>query len=212
MELADQELDCEWKIFVIGDEPSLATWLSVKRRIFNGFNLILGLILIHWLIFNFQKQLEPDRYVGADAKTIPHQLWVDWDRELSQKYLKMSKVKNLIDIIGGENLVSPRDFSIKTHNSTFAGVHWHTKVEQLREQLRIYRCDAMVVTSLTEIAYLLNLRGSDFRYIPVFNAYLIVSQGEIILYTNRSKVSTEAQLMMNFEIRMNSCFKERCVM
>lgn len=31
VELADQELDCEWKIFVIEDEPSLATWLSVKN-------------------------------------------------------------------------------------------------------------------------------------------------------------------------------------
>lgn len=124
----------------------------------------------------------------------------------------MSKVKNLIDVIGGGDLVSTRDFSIKTHNSTFSGVHWHTKVEQLREQLRVYRCDAIVVTSLTEIAYLLNLRGGDYRYIPVFNAYLIVSQREVILYTNRTKVSTEALLMMNFDFTTNSCFKERCVM
>ena len=159
----------------------------------------------------FQKQLDADCYVGADAKTIPHNLWDTWYRELKSKFLRMSNVKNLIDIIGGEDLVSPRDFSIKPQNSTFSGVHWHTKVEQLREQLRFYRCDAMVVTSLTEIAYLLNLRGGDYRYIPVFNAYLIVTQREIILYTNRTRVSTEAQLMMNFDIETNSCSKERCV-
>lgn len=124
----------------------------------------------------------------------------------------MSKVKNLIDIIGGGDLISTRNFQdIKPHNSSFSGVHWHAKVEKLREHLRGFRCNAMVVTSLTEIAYLLNLRGADYRYIPVFNAYLIVTEWDVVLYTNRTKVSTEAQLMMNFDFQTNSCFKEKCV-
>jgi Xaa-Pro aminopeptidase len=68
-----------------------------------------------------------------------------------------------------------------------------------------------VVSSLTEIAYLLNLRGGDYRYIPVFRAFLIVSHYEILLYTNRARISIEAQIMLNFDLKTNSCFKEKCV-
>lgn len=124
----------------------------------------------------------------------------------------MSNVKNLIDIIGGSDLVSSRNFMIKPHNSSFSGVHWKRKIEQLREHIRAnHRCDAMVVTSLTEIAYLLNLRGGDFRYIPVFKAYLIVSQ-DIYLYTNTSKISTATELMMNYYMKDRACQKQPCVM
>lgn len=30
LELADRELECDWKIFVIGDEPTIAMWLAVR--------------------------------------------------------------------------------------------------------------------------------------------------------------------------------------
>jgi Xaa-Pro aminopeptidase len=139
-------------------------------------------------------------------------MWHEWERELGKEYLRLSKVKNLIDIIGGASRVSPRDYSIKTHNSTFSGTSWQNKTDILREHLRAHRCDAIVVSSLTEIAYLLNLRGGDFRYVPVFKAYLIVSHREIVLYTNRTKVSIEAELMLHFDFKTNSCFKEKCVM
>jgi Xaa-Pro aminopeptidase len=125
----------------------------------------------------------------------------------------MFKVKNLIDDIRRSDIKSDpsRDFKIKPHNSTYSGVHWKKKVEQLKEHLRAHRCDAMVVTSLTEIAYLLNLRGKDFKYIPVFRAYLVVSQ-EIYLYTNTSRVSEATELMMNYYIRDKACLKQPCVM
>lgn len=159
-----------------------------------------------------QKQIPENSYVGADPKVIPHQLWFEWERDLSREFLSMSKVKNLIDVIGGSSVASPRNYKIRTQNSTFSGLSWHNKTEALRETLRAHRLDAMVVTSLTEIAYLLNLRGGDFRYVPVFKAYLIVTHREIVLYTNRTKVSIEAELMLNFDFKINSCFKQKCVM
>lgn len=69
-----------------------------------------------------------------------------------------------------------------------------------------------VVTSLTEIAYLLNLRGGDFRYVPVFRAYLIVSQEEVILYTNKSKIHLDVEIKLNFDFKTNACHREACVM
>lgn len=82
--------------------------------------------------------------MGADPKTIPHELWHEWERELSREFLRLAKVKNLIDEISTSSLVSPRDYAIKTHNSSFTGVSWQNKTETLREALRKQRCDAMV--------------------------------------------------------------------
>jgi Xaa-Pro aminopeptidase len=162
----------------------------------------------------FQKQLQPDSYVGADPRTIPHQIWKEWERELKKhNYLRLIKVKNLVDVVWGVNRIQKRDFEIKYYNSTYHGESWMQKVEKLREILRIHKCDAMVVTSLTEIAYLLNLRGGDFTYLPVFRAYLVVSQRDgVILYTNRTKVSTGALLSLHYDLNENKCYQEKCVM
>lgn len=89
---------------------------------------------------------------------------------------------------------------------------WQEKVATLRGHLKLHRCDAMVVTSLTEIAYLLNLRGGDFRYVPVFRAYLIVGQRELILYTNPGKITLQAQLLLNFDFNTRTCINDKiCV-
>lgn len=57
---------------------------------------------------------------------------------------------------------------IKVHPLIYAGEKWQSKIKTLRKHLLKEHCDAMIVTSLTEIAYLLNLRGTDFPYTPVF--------------------------------------------
>lgn len=96
-----------------------------------------------------QKQVPPDSLVGADPKTTPHRLWHDLDRELAREFLKLSKVKNLI------YLAHLRDATIKTHNSTYSGVNWQTKVEILRENLNAHRCDSMVLGNIKKIFQLL---------------------------------------------------------
>jgi len=39
------------------------------------------------------------------------------------------------------------------------------------------KCDALVVTSLDEVAWLLNLRGNDVPCNPIFLAYILVTTG-----------------------------------
>jgi Xaa-Pro aminopeptidase len=100
---------------------------------------------------------------------VPHYLWQEWDRELSRNFLKLVKVnKNLIDMIWSTNRPPPGSASIKVQPVKYAGDKWELKIQTLRNSYSAIRCDAMIVTSLTEIAYLLNLRGNDIPFIPVF--------------------------------------------
>lgn len=65
------------------------------------------------------------------------------------------------------NQPAPSNFTISVQERQFAGDKWEDKVEELRLKLQTFSCDAIIVTSLTEIAYLLNIRGMDIPYTPV---------------------------------------------
>jgi len=59
------------------------------------------------------------------------------------------------------------------------------KIAWLRDFLMAHRCDSMLLTSLDEIAWLLNVRGSDVEYNPVVISYLIVSQDSVEWYVTK---------------------------
>ena len=48
--------------------------------------------------------------------------------------------------------------------------------------------DALLVTALDEVAWLLNARGSDVSYNPIFVAYALVTKDTAALYVDASKV------------------------
>lgn len=47
--------------------------------------------------------------------------------------------------------------------------------------------DGIVITALDEIAWLLNLRGNDIAYSPVFKSYVYVSQSQVVLFVDQNK-------------------------
>lgn len=112
--------------------------------------------------------LKSDTRVGADPHTVPHYLWIQWEADLGNRFIRLTRVnRNLVDIVWPDRPEAPADL-LDVHPVKFAGEKWQSKIETLRKQLVVERCDAIVVTSLTEIAYLLNLRGKEFPHTPVF--------------------------------------------
>lgn len=105
--------------------------------------------------------------VGADPHLVPHYLWMRWERELGNRLLVLSRINNnLLDMIWVERPPAS-NFTIRVQELQFAGDKWEVKVDELRMKLQKFSCNAIIVTSLTEIAYLLNIRGLDLPYTPV---------------------------------------------
>lgn len=69
----------------------------------------------------------------------------------------------------------------------YSGVDTQSKLENLRFHLTSRRADAIALAALDEIAWLLNLRGSDIEYNPVFKAYALVTKSETRLYLNQTR-------------------------
>ncbi len=69
-----------------------------------------------------------------------------------------------------------------------SGESRYSKIEWLREFLRERGCDAMLISSLDEIAWLLNARASDIEYNPLVISYLLVGQEEVKWYVLKEPV------------------------
>lgn len=68
----------------------------------------------------------------------------------------------------------------------YAGESRESKIKRLREYMQSKRADYHVLTSLDDIAWLLNIRGDDVHCNPVIMSYLAVSMTDIVLFADRS--------------------------
>lgn len=73
-----------------------------------------------------------------------------------------------------------------------AGEPAREKISRIRQALRGQHADGMLVTALDDIAWTLNLRGSDVHCNPVFVAYLLISSTKATLFVDRRKLTAEA--------------------
>ncbi len=74
-----------------------------------------------------------------------------------------------------------------------AGETTNDKLKRIRQALRKQHADGILVTALDDIAWTLNLRGSDVHCNPVFVAYLLISSKDATLYINKNKLTPEVE-------------------
>lgn len=75
----------------------------------------------------------------------------------------------------------------------YAGESVSSKITRIRKALRELHADGMLVSSLDDIAWTLNLRGTDVHCNPVFVSYLLISSDEVKLFVDEEKVSAEVR-------------------
>ncbi len=75
----------------------------------------------------------------------------------------------------------------------YAGKTAAEKLAQLREKLQEKGANAMLVSRLDSVAWLLNLRADDIACTPVAMAYCLVLPDSATLFINRSRLPQEAQ-------------------
>ena len=73
----------------------------------------------------------------------------------------------------------------------FAGEDVSSKIKRIRLALRAQHADGMLVSALDDIAWTLNLRGTDVHCVPVFVSYLLIASDKVSLFVDEAKVSSE---------------------
>lgn len=81
----------------------------------------------------------------------------------------------------------------------YAGESCHDKLGRIRSSLLHRGAGGMLMTQLDDIAWTLNLRGTDVHCTPVFVAWLIVAEEVAVLYIKDEKLSPEVIEYLNAE-------------
>ena len=81
----------------------------------------------------------------------------------------------------------------------YAGESTHDKISRIREALREQHADGMLMAALDDIAWTLNLRGTDVHCNPVFVSYLLIASKSVTLYINKVKLSPEVLAYLKAE-------------
>lgn len=83
------------------------------------------------------------------------------------------------------------DAPVFIHPMEYAGESAADKLTRIRRALRTVHADGMLVSALDDIAWTLNLRGTDVHCNPVFVSYLLISPTSATLYINKEKLTAE---------------------
>ena len=81
----------------------------------------------------------------------------------------------------------------------YAGESTHDKIARIRQALRERHADGMLMSALDDIAWTLNLRGTDVHCNPVFVSYLLISSKDVTLYINKVKLTPEVSAYLQAE-------------
>ena len=82
---------------------------------------------------------------------------------------------------------------IEVHSLEYAGESTTSKLSRIRMALRSLHADGMLVSALDDIAWTLNLRGSDVHCNPVFVSYLLIDTKTTTLFINDEKLTPDVK-------------------
>uniref|UniRef100_A0A1B6E280 Xaa-Pro aminopeptidase 1 n=1 Tax=Clastoptera arizonana TaxID=38151 RepID=A0A1B6E280_9HEMI len=138
-----------------------------------------------WLI----KTLPAGSRVGVDPMYLSYREWTKLNTDLDAASHSLVPVTtNLIDLIWDDRPQTP-NFCINPLPLKYTGRTSQEKVDSVRAQMEEKGVSLTVITALDEVAYLLNLRGSDIDYNPVFFSYVAITPSEVNLFIDTSKIT-----------------------
>ena len=86
---------------------------------------------------------------------------------------------------------------VEIQSLNFAGETVDDKIQRIRKALREHHADGILVSALDDIAWTLNLRGTDVHCNPVFVSYLLISSDQVSLFVNPKKISSEVKVYLD---------------
>ena len=118
-----------------------------------------------------------NKTLGIDPKLFTYE-------QISKFFLKKNKIKiinnNLIDEIKSKNIIENSPFF--SLNKNIVGESQNSKINKISKYLKKNKCDYLYVSAPENVAWILNIRGSDNPYSPIPNSRLIISKTKKIYF------------------------------
>lgn len=134
------------------------------------------------------EELSEGDVVGFDGRTVTGAFVEELREKTDKKQITFYWERDLVDLIWDERPPLSAE-PVWEMEISYAGLSREDKMQRVREKMEECGADAFLVTALDEIAWLLNLRGGDVKYTPVFLSYLFLTEKRAILCARREAFS-----------------------
>lgn len=136
------------------------------------------------------QNLKPGESVSIDGKMFSVQQVEQMKEDLAPYQLQVNLFGNPLKNIWKDRPSMP-DAPAFIYDVKYAGKSCGEKVAAIRTELKEKGIFALFLSSLDEIAWTLNLRGSDVHCNPVIVSYLLVTQDEVVYFISPEKITQE---------------------
>lgn len=134
--------------------------------------------------------------IGINAQT----LMVSELRKFKLAGIEICPCEDLLSDIWTDRPALPetkvREFPIEYSEETC-----DEKIARIRAEMKKDCADYTLISSLDDIAWILNLRASDLQYVPVFYSYLIIGHEKVVLYTSKKRFQSFNTTGLCYEIK-----------
>ncbi|MBP0611762.1 aminopeptidase P family protein [Chryseobacterium sp. cx-311] len=146
---------------------------------------------ISWII----SMLPQGGTVAVNALATSNTSWTALEQKLAPKKIKVID-RPLLKEIWTDRIADQKRNPVFVHPVERAGKTVSQKLEEIRQKMKQLDASAHIISSLDDVAWTLNLRGSDVEANPVFLGYIVLKQDEAVLFVDLDKLEPEAKKLM----------------
>ena len=137
-----------------------------------------------------QREVKEHGVIGFDGRTVAASVGKRIEEMQKEKGIRIAYEEDLIDLIWeGRPVMSMNPVYVL--ELRYAGEDAQEKIKRIREAMEVRHATMHIITSLDDIAWILNIRGSDIPNNPVVLCYLIITKKESLLFIEELKLSWE---------------------
>ena len=149
---------------------------------------------IDWIISNFPAET----IVGIDGRLIALQRGRELRNQLEKYALRLRSDIDIVHDIWIDRPDLPNG-QIFEHDLKYVSLSRKEKIVQVQNTLKEKGANRILISSLDDIAWTLNLRGNDIKCNPVFISYLLIGLNSVQLFVNSEKISADIQNKLAIE-------------
>jgi Xaa-Pro aminopeptidase len=142
------------------------------------------------------KELEDQATIGFDGNVLSIAQVEALQAALASKDIQLWYAQDLVAQCWPDRPPIPSE-PVSALDIRFAGESRISKFARVREKIREEGAHGHVLSTLDEIAWLLNIRGNDVQYNPVTISYVYISDEEVRLFIEPQKLSHEVKTALH---------------
>jgi len=142
--------------------------------------------------------LKEESIVGFDGNVFSINMVKKMEKDLKAKSIELKMNQDLIGDLWKDRPEIPKG-PMFTHEVKYAGKSRVEKLNEVREEMKNKGANYYILTSLDDIAWLLNIRGNDVPNNPIVIANVIVAEHKCYLFIDSCKVPHLVKLELETE-------------